>query len=78
MQGTDRMINSLVSGIDKKKTLYGGGYGCAVVRYDLETLTPVCEVELEHPINCIKIDPTGSGHVFVGGNNGLLGILLDR
>jgi hypothetical protein len=72
------MINALTSGSDKKKTLYGGGYGCSLVRYDLESLAPVCEVELEHPVNCIKIDPTGSGHIYVGGNNGLLVKLLDR
>lgn len=73
------MINALAYSQQPKKThLYSGGWDNTVRSYDLETFTPLSVVELGQAVNCIRPDPSSSGHIFVGGNNGLLCKILDR
>lgn len=78
IKGQDRMINALACGQQPKAHLYSGGWDNTVRSYDLQTFTPLSRLDLGQPINCIRPDPSSSGHIFVGGNNGLLCKILDR
>mgnify|MGYP003353457943 CR=1 FL=1 len=52
--------------------LYSGGWDGIFRAYDVHSYTPYSSVALGHPINCIKVDPSGSGDIYVGGNGGFL------
>lgn len=69
---------SMADSQQPKTRLYSGGWDNTVRSYDLGTFSPLSRLELGQPVNCIRPDPSNSGHLFVGGNNGLLCKILDR
>ena len=69
--------NSQQSESNNKSRLYSGGWDCTVRSYDLATFTPLSRLELGHPVNCIRPDPSNDGQLYVGGNQGLLCKLID-
>ncbi|EFX88845.1 hypothetical protein DAPPUDRAFT_304793 [Daphnia pulex] len=78
IKGQDRIINALACGQQPKTHLYSGGWDNTVRSYDLQTFTPLSRLDVGQAVNCIRPDPSSSGHIFVGGNNGTLCKVLDR
>lgn len=52
--------------------LYSGGWDGIFRAYEVHSYGTCDSVALGHPINCIKVDPSGNGNIFVGGNGGFL------